>query len=672
MQYVPGGPLLQDWDSLDLGELSSAFEPQGELVGELQNQVPLGYDFDMPGPVQLGGDMNYHHQNTEDASLFGTSTSVATGRLRPNPLQPEPENHAGSKRRFDHEPPSVTPAAQIPLREPREPPNKRQSKSTSSSIASVASSNPHPPPRYYPAAAMSGPSKASRSKNIPENPPASNSSRRNVNRSSVEPPLAERSRTVHTGSGSIDMVLPAGKVFPIQIGPELFRLSGASISSDAPSYFSQFFEEQLRRNNGAGDMKTLYIDRDPVTFRDISLHLQGYHIEPRDSHSFVKLFADAQFYSLPRLSQQLFNSSIHITVGDRAFQIPRSLFSSPGDTPNYFTLGFAIFFSTPSEVFPGLDRRGLLRPPSILPPTIPGRSAETFAELLRVLKGYPLHIRNESHRAELLRDARYFHLKGLEQKLIPCRISYNLARQQEEILLPLEYVRQTSISILADSSPKVPDSSSSSSPESADESTTANAGWIYYQRPFVDEKSYPVIFEIGEESTRVDFRQTGDICKNFHGQTNARFTSLLRVIADKAKLPVTRLSGSSADSVRVRLGPEADITLDGVKYLPGDVQANTAPRVEGSGEEGDRSVRRRYSKRKRGAGNDGKSEKNVSKASEWVVRKGHWRLCLQPAVDAAAAASSSGGSGMEVVLHAVKLEAFSSERARNAQTAFLC
>ncbi|KAK5018506.1 hypothetical protein LTR39_000939 [Cryomyces antarcticus] len=374
MQYVPGGPLLQDWDSLDLGELSSAFEPQGELVGELQNQVPLGYDFDMPGPVQLGGDMNYHHQNTEDASLFGTSTSVATGRLRPNPLQPEPENHAGSKRRFDHEPPSVTPAAQIPLREPREPPNKRQSKSTSSSIASVASSNPHPPPRYYPAAAMSGPSKASRSKNIPENPPASNSSRRNVNRSSVEPPLAERSRTVHTGSGSIDMVLPAGKVFPIQIGSELFRLSGASISSDA----------------------------------------------------------------------------------------------------------------------------------------------------------------------------------------------------------------------------------------------------------------------------------------------------------DKAKLPVTRLSGSSADSVRVRLGPEADITLDGVKYLPGDVQANTAPRVEGSGEEGDRSVRRRYSKRKRGAGNDGKSEKNVSKASEWVVRKGHWRLCLQPAVDAAAAASSSGGSGMEVVLHAVKLEAFSSERARNAQTAFLC
>ncbi|TKA67191.1 hypothetical protein B0A49_08725 [Cryomyces minteri] len=593
--------------------------------------------------------------------------------LRPNPLQPEPENHAGSKRRFDHESPSVTLAAQTSIGEQREPPNKRQSKSASSSIASVASSNPHPSPRYYPAAAMSGRSKAPRSKDIIGNPPASSSSRRNVNRSAAETPLVERPRTVHTDSSSIDMVLPAGKVFPIQIGSELFRLSGASISSDAPSYFSQFFEEQLRRNNGAGDIRTLYIDRDPVTFRDISLHLQGYHIEPQDGRSFVKLFADAQFYSLPRLSQQLLNSSIHITVGDRAFQIPRSLFSSPGDTPNYFTLGFAIFFSTPSEVFPGLDRRGLLRPPSILPPTIPGRSADTFAELLHVLKGYPLHIRNEGHRAELLRDARYFHLKGLEQKLIPYRISYNLARQQEEILLPLEYVCQTGISIREDFLPEVRDSSSSSSPESPDEGPTANAGWICYQRPFIDEKSYPVILEIGEESTRIDFRQTGDIRADFCGQMRARFTSLLKVIADKAKLPLTQLSGSNADSVRVKLGPEADITLDGVKYLPGDAQTETACHMEGSEEEGDRSMLRRYSKRKRGAANDGKGEENVSKASEWIMRKGHWRLRLQPAVDAAAAAaSSSGGSGMEVVLHAVKLEAFSSERARNAQAAFLC
>lgn len=70
----------------------------------------------------------------------------------------------------------------------------------------------------------------------------------------------------------------------------------------APSYFSQFFQCQLKeaeeKNNGdTSQIRTLYIDRDPVTFRDISLHLQGYHVAPRDGSHFVKLFADAQFYS---------------------------------------------------------------------------------------------------------------------------------------------------------------------------------------------------------------------------------------------------------------------------------------------------------------------------------------------------------------------------------------
>lgn len=69
-------------------------------------------------------------------------------------------------------------------------------------------------------------------------------------------------------------------------------------TSRAPSYFSHFFSEQLHNNGGsANEVRTLYIDRDPDTFRDIALHLQGYHIVPRDGEHFVKLFADAQFYS---------------------------------------------------------------------------------------------------------------------------------------------------------------------------------------------------------------------------------------------------------------------------------------------------------------------------------------------------------------------------------------
>ena len=45
----------------------------------------------------------------------------------------------------------------------------------------------------------------------------------------------------------------------------------------APSYFTRFFEDQLRQtpNLDSGGVGTLYIDRDPATFRDVARHLQG-------------------------------------------------------------------------------------------------------------------------------------------------------------------------------------------------------------------------------------------------------------------------------------------------------------------------------------------------------------------------------------------------------------
>lgn len=45
--------------------------------------------------------------------------------------------------------------------------------------------------------------------------------------------------------------------------------------SRAPSYFSQFFEKQLQNFEEGQQIRTLYIDRDPDTFKDIARHLQG-------------------------------------------------------------------------------------------------------------------------------------------------------------------------------------------------------------------------------------------------------------------------------------------------------------------------------------------------------------------------------------------------------------
>ncbi|CAG8941655.1 unnamed protein product [Penicillium salamii] len=407
--------------------------------------------------------------------------------------------------------------------------------------------------------------------------------------------------------------LPTEKVFPIQIGSELFRLSGASLASDAPSYFSRFFEDQLLQTQDASNIRTLYIDRDPTTFREIARHLQGYHVRPQDGAQFVKLFADAQFYTLPRLMSQLFESECFIQIGDRHFQIPRDIFSSPGDSPNFFTLGFAAFFASPSEVFPGLDRQGLLRPPAIVPPSVPNRSADVFDELLHLLRGYPLHIRNEDHRAALLRDCRYFHLRGLEQKLIPHLITTNPFTQRPEIIIRLEDVRPSGVQSVLD-----------------EKGSLMAGGVVTYKRPFVDEKAADLVLEIGEE-TSIIHKESMRV--DFIGLTKQRIISLLGTIGKKMNLDSKITLGQVPMNIRVN--SDADVTIDG---QPGQ-------HLMAKDEAGEPSAKRSRSDRS---------------DAPWVVRTGQWRLQVQ-----------NGHAGWEVILVADKLDIYTSAQVRNRSRTFL-
>ncbi|KAH7155098.1 hypothetical protein B0J13DRAFT_593446 [Dactylonectria estremocensis] len=485
---------------------------------------------------------------------------------------------------------------------------------------------------------------------------------------SVEPSVEPLSEST---VARIPHILPHERVFPIQIGSELFKLSGASLSSDAPSYFSQYFLCQLRAAAENGDeagssLRTLYIDRDPVIFRDISLHLQGYHVSPRDGTHFVRLFSDAQFYSLPKLISQLYEESIFISIGHREFQIPRDIFTDPGNSPNYFSLGFAVFFTRPDDLFPGLEREGLIRPPSILPPAVPNRSADTFAELLSLLRGYPVHIRDEVHRQELLRDARYFHFKGLEQRLIPHAIAYNQARRREEILLRLENIQKSGISVLHEG------------PE------PGAGGWVQYARPYVDEKPAELVLEIGGETTKIHFI-AGVPRAEFFKDTKARVAKLFEVIATKLNLPPTTQplgllmasggAGSqpptpgntplSDDLVRIVLDHESAVILDGKEHVEEPV-ANSA---SGGGDSPASSIGGAMTnttmmtltanprKRRRTDGSVGPGD------DEWTVMTGQWRLRIQGAKGAK--------GGVECVLVAVKLDAVSSQLGRNLTRPFL-
>ena len=387
---------------------------------------------------------------------------------------------------------------------------------------------------------------------------------------------------------------------------------------------------------------------------------------------------------VPKLIKQLFDSEIFMQIGDQNFQIPREIFSSPGDSPNFFSLGFAVFFNSPDEVFPGLEREGLLRPPSILPPSVQGRSAGTFSDLLHLLRGYPLHIRNKEHRAELLRDCRYFHLRGLEQKLIVHQISYNVQREKSEILIRLEDLRQSGVSFAGDVTP-------------ADRSSLA--GWVHYARPFADETTHELIVEVGEESTRIDFRS---MRADFFGSSKARITSLFQVVANKMNLPteaplgLMMASGGvsaqpvspgntplSEDRVKVLIEQDTHIVLDGEEYSMEqrgfDAMDNYGNNSEALGETAgytqpswgsidqtgmlppSRSPSVKPPPRKR------KRRGSLDEFGEWMIRKGQWRLRVQPRSEQV----DHFGQRMEIVLHAVKLDAVSGQRGRNTLRGFL-
>ena len=391
--------------------------------------------------------------------------------------------------------------------------------------------------------------------------------------------------------------------------------------------------------------------------------------------------------------KQLFDSEIFIQIGEQNFQIPRTIFSSPGDSPNFFSLGFAAFFNSPDEVFPGLERSGLLRPPSIIPPSAQNRSAHVFAELLHLLRGYPLHIRNNEHRAELLTDCRYFHLRGLEQKLIMHHISYNVERQKSEILLRLEDIRQSGVSFQGDCSP-------------SDRSPLG--GWVNYMRPFVDENNHELIIEVGDESLRIDFKSMRG---EFYGDAKARITSLFQVVANKMNMPTNAPLGLllpsggaaaqpvspgntplSEDKVKFCIESDAHILLDGEDhgmdsgimdtYDSSDYQEavtergtadptslataqHTAPTwIAGdinSSQKAHQSSNIKPPLRKR------KRRGSLDEFGEWIVRKGQWRLRVQPRPGQ----QEHDEHGMEIVLHAVKVHAVSGQKGRNMLRGFL-
>lgn len=354
---------------------------------------------------------------------------------------------------------------------------------------------------------------------------------------------------------------------------------------------------------------------------------------------------------------QLFESEIFIQIGDRHFQVPRNIFSGPGDSPNFFSLGFAMFFVSPNEVFPGLDRKNLLRPPAISPPIVSNRSGDTFAEVLHLLRGYPIHIRNEDHRAELLRDCRYYHLRGLEQKLIPHQIGYDMQRQKAEIVLRLEDIRQSGIEVVDDD-------------ELTDTFASAGGGWVHYARPFVDDTARELIVETGADCMTID---VDPMTAEVHGSAGEKITKLVGVAASKLQEKMTTTNPEESDSkagagagagdrVAIHFDGGSDVVVDGRAWT-----GRTRPRPRPH----DIDIEQPPAKRLR-EDDGGTGTETRAVAVRWLVRSGQWRLRVFRATPGQhGPGHGNAPAPVRAVLVAAKVDAVSGQRERNARRAFL-
>jgi hypothetical protein len=246
-----------------------------------------------------------------------------------------------------------------------------------------------------------------------------------------------------------------------------------------------------------------------------------------------------------------------------------------------------------------------------------------------MLKGYEIEIRSDEHRQNLLRDARYFNFRGLEQRLIRHRISFNSRKEVEEIEIRLEDVRQSGISFVADK-------------DAAEGEKRGNVrGEVYYARPYVDNEPRAVIVEIGDKDGVEVLLDVGGRIGGvgFERQTAARMRRLAGIINEKMGLAALASRGDKAGGdeasttfgLRCEIGSEADVVIDGEKWKMICEDDEAAMDVE----------------------------KDEKRERVWMVKKSQWRV------------KAGSLDPKKIYLEAVKLEGYSCERTRVEGRSFL-
>lgn len=254
-----------------------------------------------------------------------------------------------------------------------------------------------------------------------------------------------------------------------------------------------------------------------------------------------------------------------------------------------------------------------------------------------MLRGYPLEIRNEEHRAALLRDCRYFHLRGLEQMLIPHHIRFDVIDQQSEIMVHLEDVRQSGVGIrLSMDNPPT---------------ETGHKAWkATYARPFTDTHPHELIVQTGADEAMID---PGTSRVQFFGATHEKIHSLLQLMVNQMDpspdTPSASINKHDDHCVHV---DDADLTMNGKRI---DDVAGLCREAQGL----------RHARPGHGSNPPPPKRQRMTQGldrhTNWTVRTGQWGLGV--------VLTETGV--VEVMIVGVKLDVYTELKDRNRATEFL-
>lgn len=287
---------------------------------------------------------------------------------------------------------------------------------------------------------------------------------------------------------SIKKILPHSKMYTIQIGNERFILSGASLSSDAPSYFTNYFSQS------ANSDQVLFIDRSPRIFQYIYSHLQGYHVEIDDADTFTGLFSDALYYHLPQLRQLILNSDYYYAnIGGESIKVSKKLLSGRGNTPNFFTVANDSLYKDISDIITDMN---WIRPPPQAAPSL-NRSPILFKELVHMLQGAEPEIRSPEHRRSLIKEAKYYRFNALAEKLQNIIEVYNPFTGAQEIAVSLDSINPECLVLQP-------------------------GHYVCYKRKYTEESPKVLLIRI----TKPEVSWVGDTALVFHNETANKIQSL--------------------------------------------------------------------------------------------------------------------------------------------------